>query len=244
MLMVEKVLLAVVWLYLVAFKVAEAVVASLLLELAVAGAGGTGGNTNSSGSGFSSACPEYHTGDGANNGETLHYSVGTWSAVGGAYFESYSAYRSALGAPNATYGDGAIGGGGSSIGGSYQIDYAAAGGKGGTITLSNNGKIYAYNGAYITDTSVDFSDDPDDQKKQNYQSIIYGQLGYDISAIRSLGTVKKVTARTAAKLIQEWSSYTSCRTIDYSVFTTYGALGIGSGAGGTEVSNGTLTINN
>lgn len=121
----------------------------------------------------------------------------------------------------------------------YPIPDAASGGEGGTVTISN-ANVYAYNGSYITDGSVDLSNL---DNKKNYQSIIYAQVGYDIKAIRENEDINKVTSRTAKDLIKEFSGLNKYRTIDYSTYQKYGAMGIGSGAGATETSNGTLTIN-
>lgn len=133
---------------------------------------------------------------------------------------------------------GEIGGGGIEDS-SIPISDAASGGEGGTVAISK-ANVYAYNGSYITDGSVDLSNL---DNKKNYQSIIYAQVGYDIKAIRENEDINKVTSRTAKDLINEFSGLNKYRTIDYSTYQKYGAMGIGSGAGATETSNGTLTIN-
>lgn len=56
----------------------------------------------------------------------------------------------------------------------------------------------------------------------------------------SLPKVVSINARTAVELIAELQN--NYRSIDYSVYNTYGNLGIGSGAGYVEVSNGTYTV--
>lgn len=56
----------------------------------------------------------------------------------------------------------------------------------------------------------------------------------------SLPKVVSINARTAVELIAELQN--NYRSIDYSVYNTYGNLGIGSGAGYIEISNGTYTV--
>jgi hypothetical protein len=57
-----------------------------------------------------------------------------------------------------------------------------------------------------------------------------------------LGTIEVVNARTATDLLAEWSTLSAYRTINYDVYTKYGSMGIGSGAGATETSNGIYTV--
>lgn len=215
----------------------------------VAGAGGVSGNLTSSGGGFSSGQPELcvdNTPNGGTNGNIPQNGY-IASGAGGSYFQRYYSEIPEDGNPFGIGGYGKIGGGGFNgatseerkSNGGYIIDDAAYGGEGGTVTISN-ANVYAYNGSYITDGSVDLSNL---DNKKNYQSIIYAQVGYDIKAIRENEDINKVTSRTAKDLINEFSGLNKYRTIDYSTYQKYGAMGIGSGAGATETSNGTLTIN-
>lgn len=61
----------------------------LLLELEEDGAGGTSGNTNSSGSGFSCGAGEYTKGNGGMNGDSLRQNQINTS-IGGSYFETFN----------------------------------------------------------------------------------------------------------------------------------------------------------
>ena len=96
---------------------------------------------------------------------------------------------------------GGIGGGGMPIGKTYIEDSAQAG-KGGIIKISENSKIYAYNGSYITtkDTSS-----MSESEKISTQALIYAQAGYDVKTIRELSKVKVVNSRTIEDLVLEWT---------------------------------------
>ena len=134
--------------------------------------------------------------------------------------------------------------------GSKIVD-SAQGGKGGNITISENAKIYAYNGSYITTKD---SSEMTDLERQTTQALIYAQAGYDVKAIRELQKVKVVNSRTISGLVNEWSqtdyNFSEQRTIKSPYDLTCGSLantyvlGIGSGAGGSQEvdGNGTYTI--
>lgn len=124
-------------------------------------------------------------------------------------------------------------------------------GKGGKIKVSENARIYAFNGSYITTKD---SSSMTKNERESTQALIYAQAGYDVKAIRELCEVKIVLARNIVDLVSEWSTttnnYSSYRTIkspyDTSCGEMYGrfVLGIGSGAGSAQTidGNGTFTI--
>lgn len=113
------------------------------------------------------------------------------------------------------------------------------GGKGGNITVSNTSTINSYNGSYITDGSINLDDD---NNKVNFQAIIYGQLGYDVAQMRNALKIKNVVSRTAEDLLKEFSSYGAYRIINNDFYSRFQKIGVGSGAGAVEISNGTYTI--
>lgn len=153
------------------------------------------------------------------------------------------------------------------IGGSSGAGYkncfggsGGTGGKGGTVTINNPEKITALNGK--------FKQNNEDNRQTDYtnECVIYAQIGFSLDEINSDFTtyhtdlpsyqtykdgeleVAKVSdtlryANDALGMISYLNSVNSgYRTINYDTFTKYGKIGIGSGAGFHEISNGTLTI--
>lgn len=181
------------------------------------GSGGSSGAYSSGGNGFSSGRTESQSYlFGGTNGTGLEY---------GAYFSGQE-----------------IGGGGHYINQANGVDTLLRAGKGGNISVSDINNIFAYNGSYITDGSIDFSNN---SNRENYQSIIYAQIGYNIEKIRNDRLIDKVDSRTDLALLQEFLTLDSkYRDIDYTIYTRLGKMGIGSGAGAIEVSNGLLFIDN
>lgn len=117
-----------------------------------------------------------------------------------------------------------------------------SGGAGGTIVFGSKypisdtdeldfSSIHAYNGSYKTDSSSAAQ-----EWNTAYQTGIYAQLGYNIQTMRNSGV-------TAAYWNDDNKTYSfSGGTADNTlVATTVLGLGVGSGAGYTESSNGTVT---
>ena len=223
------------------------------------GAGGTSGNTQDSGGGFGAGNGEYTFHIGGENGCTLANLQNANTAISGSYYESYAIFVGANTSQqilwngeipcNPKWQSGGIGGGGTGGYGERYIPDSASAGKGGQIRVSSNAKIYAYNGSYITTkNTVDMTE----EEKISTQALIYAQAGYDIKAIRELLKVKKVTARTIADLVSEWSTSTNNYSAQRTIISPYKngsnqgkfVLGIGSGAGCSQEidGNGTYTI--
>lgn len=128
------------------------------------------------------------------------------------------------------------------------IGELAKGGKGGNVVVSENVSLNSYNGSYITTKD---SSSMTNQERIDTQALIYAQAGYDVKAIRELQIVKVVNSRTINNLVDEWSQadydFTAQRTIKIPYDSTCGSLansyvlGIGSGAGGSQVTNGNGT---
>lgn len=136
-----------------------------------------------------------------------------------------------------------------------------SGGKGGNITIDNINNITALNGK--------FKQNENDNRETTVenQCVIYSQLGFSLDEINKDQEiyhtdleyykpynngdleVAKVSntleyANSPSGMINFLNSKNPAyRTIDYDTYTKYGNLGIGSGAGLHEYSNGSLTIN-
>lgn len=116
-----------------------------------------------------------------------------------------------------------------------------AGGAGGSVYIGdyNNvtGNVRAYNGSYMTTAESKTYITGDDVMP--YQTPIYAQLGFDLNKMRDEAHITSVSGRTEFDVQNELAAKLS-KTIP----TTLYGLGIGSGAGSTESSNGTFTMNN
>ena len=134
------------------------------------------------------------------------------------------------------------------------------GGKGGNITINNKDNIIALNGK--------FKQDKNDNRETSIDNecVIYAQIGFSLDEINKDQKiyhtdleyykpykngdleVAKVSdtleyANNAEEMISFLNSQnTAYRAISCDPYTKYGNLGIGSGAGLHEYSNGTLTI--
>ena len=198
------------------------------------GAGGGAGCTAEAGGGYSSGGGEAKSPGGKNglagNADEVCHS-------GGGYYEDGKLGTYVAMTPGRIGGQGAWRNDGSKKGG--------AGGKGGAgekISITGDiARVHAYNGAYITD--VDAIKQSDSWKQQN-QTAIYGQFGYNINKISKEATsVTKINGRNILDIHNELESLgESYRDIDRTVFVTYGNIGIGTGAGYIESENGTLEV--
>lgn len=198
------------------------------------GAGGGAGSTAEAGGGFSSGGGEAGSYGGINGGRGT--SIGLWCS-GGSYFSNGSKGSDGSGII------GILGGKGAGIGGSYAAGSGGKAGGGGNVTIYGDmNRVHAYNGSYITNVNASTQSE---SWKQSNQSVIYAQLGYNISTI-STNHEKfggNIAARTDTQLIQEISNVAgNYRTINYEPYLIYGKMGIGSGAGYSEIGNGTLEI--
>ncbi len=136
------------------------------------------------------------------------------------------------------------------------------GGKGGNITIDNISNVTALNGR--------FRQDKNDNRETTVlnQCVIYSQLGFSLDEINKdqeiyhtdldcYQTYKNGDLEVAkvsdtleyannpeGMIIFLNNENPNYRTIDYDTYTKYGNLGIGSGAGLHEYSNGSLTISN
>ena len=147
---------------------------------------------------------------------------------------------------------------------SYNNDYfrggnGGIGGKGGKIKVDEESNVYAFNGSYLTEVD---SSSQTESWRQNNQCCIYAQVGYSIEQLRNdlktvqifpvtnsttgnttytdikVSKISKINARNSINLIQELGN--NYRSID-NYYDVYG-IGIGSGAGYIEVSNGTYAV--
>lgn len=206
-------------------------------ELVGGGAGGGAGDTDAGGGGFSggggqrdndstidnsgyngvSRNSDYCAGGGSyfsiGGSGTLdgYFSIGGLLAGGGAYLKTFFPLS-----------DSCVGG------------YGGYAGKGGNVYVEDINNVKAFNGSYITINS----NNQTLEFRENNQSIIYAQLGYDINTLSENLIIETVEARTSDKLIEEFEEYNEYKTIDT---LSYG-LGIGSGAGCKEFHNGILII--
>lgn len=141
------------------------------------------------------------------------------------------------------------------------MEVGGTGGKGGNVTINNINNVTALNGK--------FKQDENDNRETSIDNecVIYAQIGFSLDEINKDKTiyhtdlecykpynngdleVTKVSdtlnyANDSNGMINFLNSKnTAYRTIDYDTYTKYGNLGIGSGAGLHEYSNGSLTIN-
>ena len=198
------------------------------------GAGGGAGCTAEAGGGYSSGGGEAQSPGGKNglagNADEVCHS-------GGGYYEDGKKGTYVAMTPGRIGGQGAWRNNGSLKGGA-----GGQGGAGGRVFVKGSlSRIHAYNGAYLTD--VDAIKQSESWKQTN-QTAIYGQFGYNINKIsKDATTVKKINGRKITEIHDELKSLgEEYRNIDRTVFTTYGNIGIGTGAGYIESSNGALVV--
>lgn len=157
---------------------------------------------------------------------------------------------------------GTIGGGGGQLNdyapyprsSGYSSGCGGTAGEGAEIIYEDSLKnIHAYNGSYITNITAF---EQSNEWKVNNQSIIYMQLGFDLVNIRNetkefawrgktlkMPVLEEIISRSQDALIEELGNDSSYRTairIKDEDNNDYG-LGIGSGAGFIEISNGSCT---
>lgn len=138
---------------------------------------------------------------------------------------------------------GGIGGAGGYRSSEVHAGNGGTGGAGGTIFFGakyprseeslDYSYIHAYNGSWITTSSS-----PDQGWNTANQTGIYAQLGYSIEAMRNSG-VTSATWNASSKSYSFWGGTDDGKSNTKVAKTALG-LGVGSGAGYTESSNGTL----
>lgn len=228
------------------------------------GAGGGGGDHAAGGGGYSGGAGQAEAG-GAENGKTALGASGKYPVygTGGGYFENGTTSTTTFQEDYTKYafvgGQGAQAAMHNSQGGDGGVA-----GKGGTIKVSNNAKVYAYNGNKYTDnaTGHEYNDGVN-------QLDIYGQNGvlravykYDIyfnmREKRYISFFKELFGSTVSNSINSYiacsalknivhKNYlvrpeTTCAKSGYTNSKTNSIYGIGSGAGYIELSNGTYTV--
>ena len=217
------------------------------------GAGGGGSTGGGGAGGFSSGAAESSNAAGGNNGQaSIGVTVNSswWQTSGGGYFSNSPSLLAEIQSTSSPISDGQpdfgqIGG----VGGIASIKNkssatshffrAAHGGSGGecgeTTIYTHLDNVHAYNGAYMTES--------DGQSYivdgvQTKASPIYAQLGFSLDDIRAKGIADTSDYREDTDgMVSYLSSQGVARNIEPAQI-----LGIGSGAGYTETSNGTLKI--
>lgn len=140
----------------------------------------------------------------------------------------------------------------------YRGSDGGTGGQGGVITVSNLDNIHAYNGYFKQE-----EEDTETKPTELTECVIYAQLGYSLDDLnkdqipyKSIYSVyqRYNKGNLHVARISDTLEYannaigminylgTNYRSIDYSTYTIYKKIGIGSGAGFHEISNGTLTV--
>ncbi|MDY3617789.1 MAG: hypothetical protein SO058_02100, partial [Agathobaculum sp.] len=208
------------------------------------GGGGGGGNAGTGIGGFSGSNNELVTAVATANGYSgkNYYQGGVFSGGGGGYFAAAEEYGMHTAHDSSQDAAGAIGGGGgawaqgNSESNAYIAGNGGASGSGGNVILHTHlGNVHAYNGSYMTEADgqsyiVD--------SVQTKASPIYAQLGFSLDDIRAKGITDTSAYREdTAGLVSYLSGQGVARNIAPAQI-----LGIGSGAGYTETSNGTLKI--
>lgn len=182
------------------------------------GAGGGSASGASGGGGFSGG-----------GGESQNYEVNSGGAGG---TNGGAGVRAVASEPTQHSGGGyfATGSGATTDlgGGSAKAYSGGGGGAGGKVAKGNRATLDAFNGSYITTAP---------NRHGNDQTPIYAQLGFAVGSIYSAG-ITTVQGRSAEAITKELSSIEKLFNL-----TGYG-LGIGSGAGFTQVANGTYTVGN
>ena len=196
------------------------------------GAGGAGGYDPIGGGGFTggnSECNNYSyvRCDGLSGYAPI------WAPPSGGYFsKNYDSYS------NPSYEVGKIGGGGSTNAGN-----GGKAGSGGNVSLLNS-NVFAYNGSYITSSNSGTDTNP----WGKYQCPIYLQLGISLDKIRNDSSKVNIESRNGTDMLNELQAYTdkNIKKNKYKntnpIVNENEMLGIGSGAGYIEVSNGSLKI--
>lgn len=214
------------------------------------GAGGAGGDPGGAGGGFSAGSGEASTI--IFPGAEGRYSGTGWGNTGSSgYYRfycdngecagSFDCFQFALGGHH-------------TAGTAWRGFNGGSAGKGGTIKVSESAHIYAYNGYFKQNDVINTT-------TETTECVIYAQLGYSLDALNAdtvevqMSTtgnygkfnngklrVAKVNdllayANNASGMITKLGN--NYRTINYSTYTNYGKIGIGSGAGLHEFSNGT-----
>ncbi len=156
--------------------------------------------------------------------------------------------------------------GGSRVGNgaSHGRDCAGDGGiagKGGTVSVSNNCKIFAFNGNKFTDDQ-DYKDGENQLEifaqhgvlrevykytswwgvKENYNSEFFSELMGE-SVVPNISDIKAPVDLSGCKNVLIRNETTCSVLSEYVNSKTNNSFGIGSGAGYIELSNGTFTIN-
>ena len=195
------------------------------------GAGGAGGKDPVGGGGFTGGNSECNNFSYVRHNGLASYAP-IWAPPSGGYFSKNSDSYS-----SSTYTVGKIGGGGT-----WSAGNGGKAGNGGIVTISNS-NVYAYNGAYITSSD---SGTVGNEWGKN-QCPIYAQLGISLEKMRQ-SSIVSVNGRTGSALLEELKDYidTNLVKVNYinkkPIVQENQNLGIGSGAGYIEESNGTLTI--
>ena len=196
------------------------------------GGGGSGTDGYHGGGGFSAGSSDLDSGNGGVAGVNgLPPTVAQFAYGSSGYFAANTLEPQKV--AGGTYGK--IGG--FTATGGQLSGNGGAGGAGGTVIIGdyNNaaGNVRAYNGSYMTtaESKTYISNDI-----MPYQTPIYAQLGFDLAKMRN-ANITSVTGRTAFAVNAELSG----KNVGGISTTPYG-IGIGSGAGSTEASNGTFTM--
>lgn len=234
------------------------------LELVVAELVGGGGDHAAGGGGYSGGAGQAEPG-GAENGKTAVGSSGSFPryGTGGAYFERGTTSTTTYQEDYTKYAFFGGQGGQSAMHNSQGGDGGVAG-KGGTIKVASNSKVYAYNGNKYTDNVAGH-----EYNEGKNQLEIYAQNGvlraiykYDIYfnmiEKRKISFFKEIFGSTVSNLIDTYTACsalrgvihknylvrpeTTCAKSGYINPSTNSIYGIGSGAGYIELSNGTYII--
>ncbi|MCI8336937.1 MAG: hypothetical protein HFI72_07270, partial [Peptococcaceae bacterium] len=202
------------------------------------GAGGGGGSNGAGGGGFSGGGAEAYFND--TTGGWQQYEPGGINGniptggdrnqdrgSGGAYYSNGTLSTSTTAASDTFPKRAYIGGGfGAWMVNQYNGGSGGTAGSGGTVYQANTAKLYAYNGSTTTTVAKQWGVN---------QTPIYWQNGHSLAAGRK-------TATTKAQM-ESGSYYNASRVLSYqNPANSNSRLGIGSGAGYTEISNGSFTI--
>ena len=194
------------------------------------GGGGGSGDHGVGGGGFSSGSAQGHEISIGVNGEIPT----KWNGgLSGSYFSKGGISASWLQyAPTI----GGIGGEKTYAGNSWLSSGAGSGGNGGggaqILKTGNLHIIKAYNGSYISTSESGATDNV----WGSHPTPIYAQLGYSLEEMRAKN-ISSINGRTDAAVAQELKNSGIAASLPTSEIN-----GVGSGAGYTETSNGTLTI--